>query len=90
MLLAIDSRSSSRTADRDDVLNEFGFYRRSPRKSIPLPESTYIGEVDSEDAGKELVQEIWDCLNNEGLEPTRISGGVIQDWKIICDKDERT
>ncbi len=88
MLIAIDSKSNSRTIDRDGILDEFGFYRESPNKGLPLPESTYIGEVDSEEAGKKLIQEIWDTLKDEGLEPTRISGGIVQDWKVICDINE--
>lgn len=88
MIIAIDSKSSSSTIDRDEMLGKFGFYRKSPRKGLPLPESTYIGEIDSEDAGKELVQEIWGSLKDKGLEPTKISGGIIDDWKVIYSKDE--
>lgn len=88
MIITIDSNSKkSGTADRDSIFKKHGFFRKSP-KGIDLPESTYMGKVDSEDAGKAEVEKIWDELGID-LEPTKICGGIVNNWKVIKAKNSK-
>ncbi len=90
MIITIDSDSEeSTTSQRDEIFEKYGFSRKSP-KGLPLPESTYLGKVKSSDAGKETVKMIWKDLKTSSLEPRRILGGIIDEWKVIRshkDKD---
>ena len=83
MLITLDSNRDSKTPDRDDIFEKFGFVRKSPKKDLDLPRSAYIGAVSDETDGKSKVEKIWATLKKEGLKPTRICGGLISDWKII-------
>lgn len=84
MIITLDSDAkASTTDDRDAIFEKHGFFRLSPKKEIQLPESTYIGVFDSEEAGAEKVGEIWEELKNAGCKPTRICGGIMENWKVI-------
>jgi hypothetical protein len=84
MIIAIDSDSEeSTTKKRDEIFENHGFSRQSPHKNIPLPESTYMGKVSSPEAGKDKVKQIWTDLKAAHLEPRKICGGIIDDWKVI-------
>jgi len=87
MLITLDSEKDSKTPDRDDIFSRYGFERKSPKKDLDLPRSTYIGAVNDETEGKAKVEKIWKDLKKEGLKPTRICGGLISDWKIIQKVD---
>lgn len=89
MIITIDSDSQeSTTPQRDKVFEKHGFSRMSP-KGLPLPESTYLGKVPSSDSGKEMVKMIWRDLKDSNLEPRRILGGVIDEWKVIRSRKDK-
>ena len=89
MIITIDSVAKpSTTEERRDILASHGFSEFSPHKSIRLPESTYIGFVPYSKAGKAKVDEIWEDLKSADLEPKRIFGGTIKDWKVLRSQDD--
>ncbi len=89
MIITIDSDSEdSTTPQRDKIFDKYGFSRKSP-KGLPLPESTYLGKVISSDAGKETVKMIWNDLKASKLEPRRILGGIIDEWKVIRSNKDK-
>ena len=90
MIITIDSDSeSSATDEREEILAIHGFSKLSPNKGIRLPESTYIGYIPYSEAGKAKVDEIWDELESAELEPRRIFGGTIDDWKVIRSRNDK-
>ena len=89
MIITIDSDSEeSTTTQRDEIFEKNGFSRKSP-KGLPLPESTYLGKVQPSDAGKETVKMIWEELKESNLEPRRILGGIIDEWKVIRSNKDK-
>ena len=89
MIITIDSVANpSATKERQDILANHGFSELSPHHNIRLPESTYIGIVPFSEAGKTKVDEIWEELKAADLEPRRILGGIIKDWKVLRDKND--
>lgn len=90
MMIALDFNSKkSRTSKRDPVLDEYGFSRKTPKRKIPLPESTYIGKVSSWKKAQETIKIIWDDLKCRNIAPTRICGGFIEEWKVIRSTDDK-
>lgn len=90
MVISIDSDSDSSTTDeRRNILASHGFSELSPHRGIRLPESTYIGEIPYPEAGTIKVDEIWEDLESAGLEPRRILGGVIDEWKVIRSRKDK-
>lgn len=89
MIITIDSDSEeSTTIQRDEIFEKYGFSRKSP-KGLPLPESTYLGKVESSNAGKATVKMIWTELKASNLEPRRILGGIIDEWKVIRSNKDK-
>lgn len=90
MIITIDSDSkSSTTEERRDILANHGFSELSPHSNIRLPETTYIGLFLDSEAGKAKVNEIWEELKFANLEPRRILGGIIKDWKVFRSKKDK-
>lgn len=90
MVISIDSDSESSTTDeREDILAIHGFSKLSPNKGIRLPESTYIGLISDSEAGTTKVDEIWDDLKLARLEPRRIFGRTIDEWKVIRSRKDK-
>lgn len=88
MIIALDSKTGSHNKDLYELFEKYGFLKTSPKKHLDLPESTYIGKVGSKKAGKKIVQKIWNELKERSLSPTHICGGIIDDWKVICKRQE--
>ena len=90
MVISIDSDSdSSTTEERRDILACHGFSELTPHKKVRLPESTYIGLIPDSEAGTTKVDEIWEDLESAGLEPRRIFGGTIDEWKVIRSRKDK-
>lgn len=93
MIITIDSDSRFVTTkerqERQDILVNHGFSELSPHNGVRLPESTYIGKIPCSEAGKTKVDEIWEELKSANLEPRRILGGIINDWKILRSKKDK-
>ncbi|GEM_PF-4730347 len=88
MVISIDSDSETSYEERNDILSTHGFSEYSPNKGVRLPESTYLGKVPRSEAGSK-VDEIWEELESAELEPRRILGGVIDEWKVIRSREDK-
>ena len=79
-VLSFDLDEDDDYATAYEKLAELGFEAVTPSKGIDLPSTTVIGQVPAETKASELRDAVWLVLQRAGLHPTRLLGGILENW----------
>jgi len=70
-----------------EILERIGLQPFSPKKQLDLPTTTVMGDLNVQIGADKLRDFIWEAFGKAGLQPTRLFGGVLDDWAVQAHAD---
>ncbi|PJZ43904.1 hypothetical protein [Leptospira brenneri] len=84
VILTFDLKDASSEAytKAKKLLEGYGLHDTSISKDLPLPNTVLMGRLNYEIEASEIKDFVWHLFKENGLTPSRLMGGVLQDWSI--------